>query len=217
MGSTVSSFAAESEEKPGPALIAEGAGVVPGSVTDTPVAESGAEAGDESTDPLEEDLPVPGETDGPELSPAPKVPLSNYCGPGHSFVHITQNKKNTMSVKYETFVENHKSYPIDFKFTTKKSGTTTVGGSVTISSEFKVMWLGKIKADINVNASKSWTSDLGVETGGEVRAHDKVYGKYGIMKEKVYGYTGYMYSNCDVGQKNYMTVWAPYREGWVID
>jgi hypothetical protein len=43
-----------------------------------------------------------------------------------------------------------------------------------------------------------------------------VYGDYGIMKENVYGYTAYRYSNCRTGDKKCTTVWAPYREGWVI-
>lgn len=215
MGSSVPAFAGEPDAPPGPVLTSDGAGVVPGTMTDTPVTGPEAEVGADSEVPLEEDLPIPGETDGPEL-PGPKQPMSEYCGPGHSFVHITQNKKNTMSVKYATYVKNTKSYAIDFKFTSKKSGTTTIGASVTLSSEFKVMWLGKIKADVNVNATKAWTSELGIEAGGKVKAHDTVYGDYGIMKENVYGYTAYMYSNCQVGQKKNMTVWAPYREGWVI-
>jgi hypothetical protein len=215
MGSSVPAFAGEPAQEPGPVLIAEGAGVVPGTVTDAPVAGGEVEAGVDSGAPLEEDLPIPGETDGPELL-GPKEPLSEYCGPGHWFAHITKNKKNTMKVYDAAFVKNKKSYSIDFKFTSKKAGTTTVGGSVTLSGEFKALWLGKIKAEVNVNASKSWTSELGVEATGKVKAHDTVYGDYGIMKENVYGYTAYRYSNCTTGSKQYTTAWAPYREGWVI-
>ncbi|MEV4784681.1 hypothetical protein AB0K53_04370 [Streptomyces tuirus] len=215
MGSSVPAFADESAQEPRPVVTAEGAGVVPGSVADAPVTGSETEVGVDSEAPLEEDLPIPGETDGPERL-GPKEPMSEYCGPGHYFAHITKNKKNTMSVKYATFVKNNKSQTMDFKFSSKKSGTTTIGGSVTLSGEFKAMWLGKIKADVNFNASKSWTSEIGVEAYGKVKAHDTVYGDYGIMKENVYGYTAYRYSNCKTGDKKYSTVWAPYREGWVI-
>jgi hypothetical protein len=138
MGSSVPAFAGESAQEPSPVLTAEGAGVVPGTVTGAPAAGSEVELGVDSEAPLEEDLPIPGETDGPELL-GPKEPMSEYCGPGHYFAHITKNKKNTMSVKDATFVKNKKSRTMDFKFVSKKSGTTLVGGSVTLSGEFKAM------------------------------------------------------------------------------
>lgn len=171
---------------------------------------------------LEEDLPIPGE---PEdlVVPEPDLPekepnnstLGLQCKPGW-FFKITQNKKNTMSVKYQTFVENTSNKPIDFKFTSKKSGTTEVGGSVSISSEVKVAVLGSIKAEINANAKKSWTSEIGVETSGKVPAKTIRYGDYGILKENVYGYKYHRGSACQKSNKKYMTVWAPYREGWRV-
>ncbi|MGV9252830.1 hypothetical protein [Streptomyces sp. NPDC003697] len=42
--------------------------------------------------------------------------------------------------------------------------------------------MGKIKVDINASVTKSWTSELGIETGGRVKAHSTVYGDYGIVK-----------------------------------
>lgn len=36
------------------------------------------------------------------------------------------------------------------------------------------------------------------------------------MKENIYGYKAYLYSNCGTGTKQYMTAWAPYRGGWVV-
>ncbi|MEG8281316.1 hypothetical protein [Streptomyces sp. AHA2] len=218
VGSSVPAFAADSPDGIGAPLIASGADVVPGTVSQSESAapEEEAATGVDSEAPLEEDLPIPGEEDGPDLIEEPKTPLGNYCGPGKYFVHITKNKKNTMSVKYSTFVKNNKSYAIDYKFISKKAGTTLIGASVSISSEFKAMWLGKIEAEVNVKAEKSWTSEIGIETYGKVKARSTVYGDYGIMKENVAGYTAYRYSNCEIGQKKNMTVWAPYREGWVV-
>ncbi|MFD5494984.1 hypothetical protein ACFWH4_19270 [Streptomyces sp. NPDC127091] len=167
---------------------------------------------------LDEDLPVPGE---PEDTVTPKADLPDRepagieCKPGW-FFKITQNKKNTMSVKYHTFAENKTSRALDFKFTSKKSGTTEVGGSVTLSKEMKVAVLGSIKAEINVNAKKSWTSEIGVEVYGKIPAKSIVYGDYGIMKEKVSGYKYYRGSACQKSNKQDMTVWAPYREGWRV-
>ncbi|MGA5278601.1 hypothetical protein ACPC3D_31755 [Streptomyces cellulosae] len=167
---------------------------------------------------LEEDLPVPGE---PEDTVTPEADLPDVeperieCKPGW-FFKITQNKKNTMSVKYSTFVENKTSRTLDFKFTSKKSGTTEVGGSVTISTEMKVAVLGSIKGEINANAKRTWTSEIGVETYGKVPAKSIVYGDYGILKENVYGYKYHRGSACQKSNKQYMTVWAPYREGWRV-
>lgn len=193
-----------------------------GCVTGNPSA--GAVTGTDSSGVLEEDAPIPGETEevtettdpvfpgkpGDELFPDGPV-----CERAR-FVHITNNTKNTMSVKYKTFVKNDLSYPVDFKFSSKKSGTTTMGTSVTVSGEVKVLWLGKLKVDVNGSVSKSWTSELGIETGGKVKAHSTVKGDYGIMKENVHGYVATQYSNCQIGDKQYMNVWAPYREGWRI-
>ncbi|MGY1498045.1 hypothetical protein ACW4TU_15830 [Streptomyces sp. QTS52] len=175
-----------------------------------------AATGVESDESLQEDLSIPGEVDGPKLSEPDSSP-SSHCSEGGPFVHITQNVKNTMSVKYSTYVTNNKSYAINYNFSSEKSGTTSIGGSLTLSGEFKVMWLGKIKADVNFNASKSWTSSLNVGTSGKVQAHSTVTGDYGIMKENIKGYTATLNGDCSVTNKKNMTVWAPYREGWEIN
>ncbi|MYW33883.1 hypothetical protein [Streptomyces sp. SID2119] len=164
----------------------------------------------------EEDLPIPGEP--PEVKfpdNEPDTPDGLECKPGW-FFKITQNKKNTMSVKYRTFVENKKNYAVDFKFTSKKSGTTEAGASVTISADIGVKILGSIKAEVEANAKKSWTSEIGIEAYGRVKAKSTVNGDYGIGKENVYGYKYHLGSACQKSNKQYMTAWAPYREGWVI-
>jgi hypothetical protein len=172
----------------------------------------------ESTDgELKEDLPLPGEPEATKLpDEEPGFTTQRLeCTPGWAF-KITQNKKNTMSVKYHTFVENRLPYAVDFKFTSKKSGTTEIGASVTVSGETKVLILGAIKVEVNASAKKSWTSELGVEAYGKVKAKSTVKGDYGISKENVYGYKYHRGSACQKSNKQYMTAWAPYREGWVI-
>ncbi|MCX4764619.1 hypothetical protein OG562_27365 [Streptomyces sp. NBC_01275] len=179
-------------------------------------ADSTAVAGVQSDEVLDEDLPIPGEVDGPTFQ-EPQYSADSHCSVTGPFVHITKNVKNTMSVKYSTYVTNNKSYAIDYNFSSQKSGTTTIGASVTISAEYKVLWLGKIKADINASASKSWTSSLNVGTSGQVKAHSTVTGDYGIMKENIQGYTATLNGDCSVTNKKNMTVWAPYREGWEVN
>jgi hypothetical protein len=218
MGSSAPAFAGEANTDPAavaPVITAPGAEVEPGSVEESSAASVEAAPAAEGDAPLEEDLPIPGEVDGPELG-GPKTPFAEHCGQGGWFVGVSKNTKNTMSVKYATFVKNNKSYAVDFRFSSKKSGTTTLGASVTLSSEFKVKWLGKIQAEINGSAEKSWTSELGVDTYGKVKAGKTVYGDYGIMKENVTGYKAYRHSNCETSQKTMMTVHAPYREGWIL-
>lgn len=171
---------------------------------------------------LDDNLPVLGEPEDaivPDGEPSEKEPDAStqglQCKPGW-FFKITQNRTNTMDVKYHTFVQNKTSRTIDFKFTSKKSGTTEVGGSVSLSGEMKVAVLGAIKAEINVSAKKSWTSEIGIETAGKVPAKSTAYGDYGILKENVYGYKYHRGSACQKSNKQYMTVWAPYREGWRV-
>ncbi|MPY31310.1 hypothetical protein FNH09_08350 [Streptomyces adustus] len=203
-----------------PAEVADGAAVEPGSVTDAPAAD--AVSGEDGTGELSEDAALPGQADVVEEPVFNGKPSGGDLYPdavrceNAQIVKITSNLANTMAVKDSTFVKNDRSSSIDFKFTSKKSGTTTFGGSITFSGEGKILWLGKIKTEVNANASKSWTSELGVEVGGKVKAHSTVYGDYGIMKENVYGYSYKTYSNCTVSDKTYAKVWAPYREGWVI-
>lgn len=204
-------------------VIAEGSTIVTDDLGDAPSGGGEILSGVESIDDLNEDLDLPTQVDGPELPDEPitgtedlSSPTGLYCGNPYTFVHISRNLKNTMAVKYSTFVQNKRSSTMDFKFTTKKSGTTEIGASVSLSGEAKVLWLGKIKTEVTASAKKSWTSELGVEAYGKVKAHKTVYGDYGIKKEKVYGYIARVYSNCTVHNKQYMDVWAPYREGWVI-
>ncbi|MER5938635.1 hypothetical protein ABT121_15075 [Streptomyces sp. NPDC001928] len=226
MATTVPAFAADEPTAPtsrvAPPMVEDGAPVEPGSVTDKPSA--GAVIGSDGGGALEEDAPIPGETEGAAEDTDPVFPGkpgdelfpdARTCETAR-FAHISRNTQNTMSVKYKTFVKNDLNYAVDFKFTSKKSGTTNVGASINISGEVKVLWLGKLKVDVNGSVSRSWTSELGVETGGKVKAHSTVKGDYGIMKENVYGYVALQHSNCSIGAKQYMEVWAPYREGWRI-
>ncbi|MGW9612684.1 hypothetical protein [Streptomyces diastaticus] len=204
------------------ALIAvAGFGTPAVAATATPVSVN-ASGGTAPTDeePVEgeydEDLPLPDEP--PEVKfpdDEPDMPDGLECKPGW-FFKITKNKKNTMSVKYHTFVENKKNYTIDYKFTSKKSGTTEVGASVAVSADIGVKILGSIKAEIQASAKKSWTSEIGIETYGKVKAKSTVKGNYGISKENVYGYKYYRGSACQKSNKQHMTAWAPYREGWVV-
>ncbi|MFJ3703894.1 MULTISPECIES: hypothetical protein [Streptomyces] len=204
-------------------VIAEGSSIVSDELGDAPSGGGEILNGVESIDELNEELDLPGQVDGPELPDEPLTgtedlssPTGQYCGSPYNFVRITKNLKNTMSVKYSTFVQNKRSSTMDWKFTTKRSGTTEIGGSITLGGEAKVLWLGKIKTEVTASAKKSWTSELGVEAYGKVKAGKTVYGDYGIKREKVYGYMARANSNCTVSNKQYMTVWAPYREGWVI-
>ncbi|MER5890293.1 hypothetical protein ABT160_41240 [Streptomyces sp. NPDC001941] len=205
-------------------VIAEGSTITPGEIGDAPSGGGEVLNGVESLDELNEDLALPGEADGPELPDEPLTgvedlssPTGQYCGSPYNFVRITRNLANTMSVKYSTFVQNNRKTAMDWKFTTKRSGTSEIGGSVSLSGEAKVLWLGKIKTEVTAAAKKSWTSDLGVEANGSVRAGRTVYGEYGIKLEKVYGYMARVNSNCTISNKQYLNVWAPYREGWVIN
>ncbi|MFD3874764.1 hypothetical protein [Streptomyces sp. NPDC058623] len=109
-------------------------------------------------------------------------PTGQYCGSPFNTVHIIRNTKNTMAVKYTTFVTNNTSSTQKFKFSSKKSGTTTLGASVTVGAEFKPLWFGAIEAEINASAERSWTSELGVEARGTVKARKTVYGKCGIKR-----------------------------------
>jgi hypothetical protein len=52
-----------------------------------------------------------------------------------------------------------------------------------MGAELKGLWLAEIKGEIRAEATKSWTSELGVVTSGKMLPGKTVYGKCGIMKE----------------------------------
>ncbi|MCX5421474.1 hypothetical protein [Streptomyces sp. NBC_00078] len=193
-------------------------------MTEDPATSGEVLEGTESTTTEGETAEIPGETDTAGEVDDPVYtgktgdqdkPDSDYCEPT-SFVHITKNTKNSLSVADSTFVTNNKSYAMDFKFTSKKSDTFSIGGSIALSAEWKALWFSKIQATITGSVQKSWTTDIGVEVGGKVLAHSTVYGKYGAKMERVYGYNATRYSNCQVGNQQYTNVWAPRGEGWVL-
>ncbi|MFD3875154.1 hypothetical protein, partial [Streptomyces sp. NPDC058623] len=104
-------------------LVADGAAIEPGSITDEP-ASAGEPVldGIESIDELEEDAEVPGQALGADR-PDPvftgvddiSSPTGQYCGSPFNTVHIIRNTKNTMAVKYTTFVTNNTSSTQKFK------------------------------------------------------------------------------------------------------
>ncbi|GAA3151182.1 hypothetical protein GCM10010449_81880 [Streptomyces rectiviolaceus] len=78
MGGPVPAFA--SGNPIDPPAVADGAAVEPGTVTGKPASGDGAISGVEDDTALEEDLPIPGESDGPDLGDA-RTPRSKICPP----------------------------------------------------------------------------------------------------------------------------------------
>ncbi|MFI8422277.1 hypothetical protein [Streptomyces sp. NPDC085479] len=149
------------------------------------------------------------------VDPLDPQPQAEHCQPGTRAV-ISSNTANTLDVKYRTSVTNDNDVTQNFKFISKKSGTTTYGLSITVSTELKAGIFGKIAAEINGTVEKSKTAETGEEVWGTVKPHSTIKGDYGNWKENVSGWTAYQYSNCSYGSKTYFNAWAPYRTNWRI-
>jgi hypothetical protein len=149
-----------------------------------------------------------------EVDPAEPKPQARYCSPGNRV--SLSNTKNTLDVKYRTSVTNGTGSTQRFKFTSKKSGTTTYGLSITLSAELKAGIFAKIGAEINPSVEKSMTAETGEEVAGTVKPHSTLKGDFGNWRENVSGWSAYMYSNCTYGTKKYFKAWAPYRTNWRV-
>ncbi|MDT9691139.1 hypothetical protein Q5762_22870 [Streptomyces sp. P9(2023)] len=149
------------------------------------------------------------------VDPIDPQPEAEYCQPGNR-VAIPTNTANTLDVKYRTSVTNGTSSTQNFKFTSKKGGTTTFGVSITVSAELKAGIFSKIGAEVNGSVEKSMTAEIGEEVSGTVKPHSTLKGDFGNWRENVSGWTAYQYSNCSYGTKTYFNAWAPYRTNWKV-
>ncbi|WP_435599988.1 hypothetical protein [Streptomyces sp. C10-9-1] len=150
-----------------------------------------------------------------EVAPSEPKPQALYCTPGNRVV-ISKNTANTIDVKYRTSVTNSTGSKQNYKFTSKKGGTTTFGLSITVSAELKAGIFAKIGAEVNGSVSRSLTAEIGEEVSGTVKPRSTLKGDFGNWRENVSGWTAYMYSNCSYGTKKYFNAWAPYRTNWRV-
>ncbi|MFD9032592.1 hypothetical protein ACFVZW_15785 [Streptomyces sp. NPDC059567] len=149
------------------------------------------------------------------VDPFDPQPQAEYCQPGKRAA-IPTNTANTLDVKYRTSVTNGTGSTQNFKFTSKKSGTTTYGLSITVSAEMKAWIFAKIAAEVNGSVEKSKTAEIGEEVSGTVKPHSTLKGDFGNWRENVSGWTAHQYSNCSYGTKTYFNAWAPYRTNWRV-
>ncbi|MGW0735125.1 hypothetical protein [Streptomyces sp. NPDC002851] len=123
------------------------------------------------------------------------------------------NTSNSMTVAYRTFVKNQTGKTQSYKFTSKRSKTSSFKVEATISASMKAWVFAEVKGEINSGIEKSWTSEIGIEAYGKVKPHHTMYGNYGIMRENFKLRQKVRYSNCKEGYV-YRPGRAPYREGW---
>ncbi len=94
---------------------------------------------------------------------------------------------------------------------------TLFGGLVAVAACVVLRLIfAKIKATINGDIEKSWTTEYGSEISVDVKPESELRVQYGAMNELVSWMKWYFYSNCDQGQKSNGTAKAPYREKWKI-
>ncbi|MEU8619770.1 hypothetical protein [Streptomyces sp. NPDC048623] len=149
------------------------------------------------------------------VDPVNPQPQAEYCDPGMRAV-ISSNTPNTHDVKYRTSVTNGTGSTQNYKFSSKKSGTTTYGLSLSVSASLKAGIFASIEATINGSVEKSMTAEIGEEVSGTVKPHSTLKGDFGNWRENVSGWTAQQYSNCKYGTKTYFNAWAPYRTNWRV-
>ena len=141
-------------------------------------------------------------------------PFAEVCTPGKAVV--LTNTKNTMDVAYATSVMNDTSRTVGYKFTAKKTKTTTWSVSASVTAEAKAAIFAKVEASLNGGITKSNQTEYGAEVTGKVPPKTRTYGDYGNWKENAKFKVAQRYSNCTYSTWKYGTFSAPYREAWRV-
>jgi hypothetical protein len=111
---------------------------------------------------------------------------------------------------------NQSPGPIGYRFTSTKSGTTTLSASVTLGVELKAAVFASVKAEINAGISKAVTATTGVTVTGTVARGRTARGTYGVFTERIHGEKWWQTSTCGKTRSGWISVTAPYGSGWTV-
>jgi hypothetical protein len=179
--------------------------------------------------------PQPEETDLVEASsesPAPSVPLdegdsglpsskpsdfpdASACEPGYRYYPTTKDKDYQKGVGATQ--SNYNGTTRDAKSTFTSEITGEVG--IAYTGELKVggsIAVAEIEGKFGVNVSVKLTAKLGNTIAVTTPPKTTTNARYGVYRLKSYGYSQYVYTNCNRGTKNNVTIYTPRRVGWYL-
>lgn len=138
-----------------------------------------------------------------------------YCEPGW-YARVTDNITNTRYVTHVDEVSNPSRATVTMTTTVSTTHTRYYGVSAEVSAAAKGAFFTEVKGTIRGEISKSKTMYAGTSLSVNVPAYSTFRTQYGAKKERVDGYMRYVYSNCNLGQRNYSGFRAPYTKRWWV-
>lgn len=158
----------------------------------------------------------------PEPTPVGKVRQDDmvsargtYCEPGY-YAYVTDNLTNYLKTTWKDEYENRLNRTVTWVISTTSSSTVKYSVSASVSASASAAFFAEVKAEINAGVDKSTTVVDSNGTEIPVTAYTSTVAEFGAMKEYVYGYMRYRYSNCNVGTRYDSNLRAPYKEKWLV-
>jgi hypothetical protein len=186
--------------------------------TEVPVVETVAPPAPEETD-LIEVPPSSTELDDEVSVPTSKpsdFPDASACEPGYRYYPTTNTQKD-----YHRMVgitqSNYNNTTRDARstFTSNATGEVSLGysGELGVSANVAVL---EIEGKFGVNVAVKMTAHMGNTISITTPPRTTTNARYGVYRLKTLGYSQYVYSNCNRGVKNTVTVYSPKRVGWYL-
>jgi hypothetical protein len=188
-----------------------------GEVTEVPVVETVPPLEPEETDLVEVPPSVDLEdevSDLPSSKPS-DFPDASACEPGYRYYPTTKDKDYHRGVGATNSNYNGTTRTARSTFTSEVTGEVGLAFRGELGVEGKIAVV-KMEAKFGVELSLKLTAKLGNTITVETPPKTTTNARYGVYRLKSYGYSQYIYNNCNRGTKNNVTIYTPRRVGWYL-
>ncbi|MCX4608282.1 hypothetical protein O1M63_11660 [Streptomyces mirabilis] len=174
--------------------------------------------------------PVPTATDSdqtefagdPDATPtATENPNMNHPGgeicdnPGAKYVAKSKAGEYISAIGPSNSNYNGTSRDMDMTFTAQASGTVGVSLSAELETSVSFMVAAE-KAKFGGTLSVSLTAGLTNSVHPTAAPHTRITATYGVWRQKIFGETYHLYSNCRISNDHAITSYTPLRVGWYV-
>lgn len=145
----------------------------------------------------------------------------NYPGgqlcdnPGPKYVAKSKSGQYIAAIGPSNSNYNNTSSPMDMTFTAQASGTVGVSLSAELETSVSFMVAAE-KAKFGGTLSASLHAGLSNAVHPTAKPHTRITATYGVWRQKIYGETYRLYSNCKITNDHSITSYTPVRVGWYV-